>query len=421
MNKKIFLLILNLFLLGNISAQKTTLIMGGIAHLGTGEKIENSLIVIRDGRFDLVADASMVRIDPSAFDTVIRAYGKHIYPAFIAPNTTLGITEIDAVRASKDYNEVGSYNPNVRSQIAYNTDSKIIKTVRTNGVLVTQTTPRGGVISGLSSVMYLDGWNWEDATLKADDGIHLNWPSSFNTSGWWAEPGKTSKNKNYDDRVKEIKNYFEIAKSYSKDDSKMDLELVSIQELFKGTRNLYIHANYAKDIRESVRFFKKIGINNIVIVGGRDALNAISILKENNISIILERVHSLPVNEDAAIDQFYKLPIQLSENNILFCLSYSGDMEAMGTRNLPFTAGTAVAYGLDMEKAIASISLNSAIILGIEKTTGSIEIGKNATFSISSGDALDMRTNNIELSFIKGIPVDLNNHQKELFEKYKNR
>ena len=421
MNKKIFLLILNLFLLGNISAQKTTLIMGGIAHLGTGEKIENSLIVIRDGKFDLVADASLVRIDPSAFDTVIRAYGKHIYPAFIAPNTTLGITEIDAVRASKDYNEVGSYNPNVRSQIAYNTDSKIIKTVRTNGVLVTQTTPRGGVISGLSSVMYLDGWNWEDATLKADDGIHLNWPSSFNTSGWWAEPGKTSKNKNYDDRVKEIKNYFEIAKSYSQDDSKMDLELVSIKELFKGARNLYIHANYAKDIRESVRFFKKIGINNIVIVGGRDALNAISILKENNTSIILERVHSLPVNEDAAIDQFYKLPSQLSENNILFCLSYSGDMEAMGTRNLPFTAGTAVAYGLDMEKAIASISLNTAIILGIEKTTGSIEIGKNATFFISSGDALDMRTNNIELSFIKGIPVDLNNHQKELFEKYKNR
>ena len=421
MNKKILLLILNLCLLWNISAQKTTLIMGGVAHLGTGEKIENSLIVVKDGKFDLVADASVVRIDPSAFDTVIRAYGKHIYPAFISPNTTLGITEIDRVKATKDYNEVGSYNPNVRSQIAYNTDSKIIKTVRTNGVLITQATPRGGVISGLSSVMYLDGWNWEDATLKANDGIHLNWPSSFNTSGWWAEPGPTSKNKNYDDRVKEIKHYFEIAKSYSQDDSKMDLELVAIKGLFEGTKNLYVHANYAKDIRESVRFFKKIGINNIVIVGGRDALNAVSILKENNISVILERVHSLPVNEDAAIDQFYKLPSQLSDNNILFCLSYSGDMEAMGTRNLPFTAGTAVAYGLDMEKAISSISLNTAIILGIEKTTGSIEIGKNATFFISSGDALDMRTNNIELAFIKGIPRDLNNHQKELFEKYKNR
>ena len=395
--------------------------MGGIAHLGTGEKIENSLIVIRDGKFDLVVDASLVRIDPSAFDTVIRAYGKHIYPAFIAPNTTLGITEIDAVRASKDYNEVGNYNPNVRSQIAYNTDSKIIKTVRTNGVLITQVTPRGGIISGLSSVMYLDGWNWEDATLKADDGIHLNWPSSFNTSGWWAEPGKTSKNENYYNRVKEIKNYFEIAKSYSQNDIKIDLELVALKGLFEGTRNLYVHANYANDIRESVRFFKKIGIKNIVIVGGRDALNAISILKENNISVILERVHSLPVNEDAAIDQFYKLPSQLSENNILFCLSYSGDMEAMGTRNLPFTAGTAVAYGLDMEKAIASISLNTAIILGIEKTTGSIETGKNATFFISSGDALDMRTNNVEQAFIKGNAVDLNNHQKELFEKYKNR
>ena len=421
MNKKILLLILNLCFLWNISAQKTTLIMGGIAHLGTGEKIENSLIVVRDGKFDLVADASVVRIDPSAFDTVIRAYGKHIYPAFIAPNTTLGITEIDAVRASKDYDEVGDFNPNVRTQIAYNTDSRVMKTVRTNGVLITQATPRGGIISGSSSVMYLDGWNWEDATLKSDDGIHLNWPSSYHTFGWWAEPGTTSKNKNYEDRVKKIKNYFEIAKSYSEENSKLDLKLESTKDLFNGTKNLYVHANYAKEIRESVRFFKEIGIENIVIVGGRDALNAVSVLKENNISVILRRVHSLPANEDAAIDQFYKLPSQLSGNNILFCLSYSGDMEAMGTRNLPFTAGTAVAYGMEMEKAIASISLNTAIILGIEKTAGSIEKGKNATFFISSGDALDMRTNNIELAFINGVPVDLNNHQKELFEKYKNR
>jgi imidazolonepropionase-like amidohydrolase len=421
MNKKILLLILNLCFLWNISAQKTTLIMGGIAHLGTGEKIENSLIVIRDGKFDLVADASVVRIDPSAFDTIIRAYSKHIYPAFIAPNTTLGITEIDAVRASKDYDEVGDFNPNVRSQIAYNTDSRVMKTVRTNGVLITQATPRGGIISGSSSVMYLDGWNWEEATLKADDGIHLNWPSSYHTFGWWAEPGTTSKNKNYERMVQNIIEYFEIAKSYSEKSSKLDLKLESTKGLFNGTKNLYVHANYAKEIRESIRFFKEMGIKNIVIVGGRDALNAVSILKENNISVILERVHSLPSNEDAAIDQFYKLPSQLSKNNVLFCLSYSGDMEAMGTRNLPFTAGTAVAYGLEMEEAIASISLNTAIILGIEKTTGSIEIGKNATFFISSGDGLDMRTNNIELAFIKGIPVDLNNHQKELFEKYKNR
>jgi imidazolonepropionase-like amidohydrolase len=421
MNKKIFYILVQCIFVLNISAQKTTLFMGGIAHLGNGEKIENSVISVKDGKFDLVADASRIRIDPSAFDTIIRIYGKHIYPAFISPNTTLGITEIDAVRATKDYNEVGEFNPNVRSLIAFNTNSKVLKTVRTNGVLITQATPRGGVISGSSSVMYLDGWNWEDAQLKADDGIHLNWPSSFHTSGWWAEPGSTSKNKNYEDGTNKIKSYFEIAKAYSENNSKLDLELEATKGLFNGTKNLYIHVSYAKEIRESVRFFKELGIDNIVIVGGKDALNAIPVLKEFNIPIILERVHSLPTNEDAAIDQFFTLPSELQKNGILFCLAYNGDMEAMGTRNLPFTAGTAVAYGMEMEEAISAISLNTAIILGVDKTTGSIEIGKNATFFISSGDALDMMTNNVEQAFIKGIAVDLNNHQKELFEKYKNR
>ncbi|MBT6013430.1 MAG: amidohydrolase family protein [Flavobacteriales bacterium] len=412
MNKKIFYILVQCIFVQNISSQKTTLFMGGIAHLGNGEKIENSVISVKDGKFDLVADASRIRIDPSAFDTIIRIYGKHIYPAFISPNTTLGITEIDAVRATKDYNEVGEFNPNVRSQIAYNTDSKILKTVRTNGVLITQATPRGGVISGSSSVMYLDGWNWEDATLKTDDGIHLNWPRYYHYSGI---------NLNYEKGVKKIKNYFEIAKAYFEKNSKIDLELEATKGLFNGTKNLYIHADYAKDIRESIRFFKKLGIKYVVIVGGKDALNAIPVLQEFKVPIILERVHSLPTNEDAAIYQFFTLPAELQKNGILFCLGYNGDMEAMGTRNLPFTAGTAVAYGLDMEKAIASISLNTAIILGIEKTTGSIEIGKNATFFISSGDALDMRTNNVEQAFIKGNAVDLNNHQKELFEKYKDR
>ena len=166
------------FCLG-ISAQNSILYMGGIAHLGNGEKIENSVIVVKNGKFDIVADANNIRIDPSAFDTIIKIYGKHVYPAFISPNTTLGMTEIDAVRATKDFDEVGKFNPNVRSLIAYNTDSKILKTVRTNGVLITQATPRGGIISGSSSVMFLDGWNWEDAQLRSDDGIHLNWPSAL--------------------------------------------------------------------------------------------------------------------------------------------------------------------------------------------------------------------------------------------------
>lgn len=420
MNKKIFLLLFICVFLSNLQAQKTTLFMGGIAHLGNGKTIENSVISIKNGKFDLVANANTIRIDPAAFDTIIKIYGKHVYPSFISPNTTLGITEIDQVRASHDYNEVGSFNPNVRSLIAFNTDSKILKTVRSNGVLITQVTPRGGVISGSSSVMHLDGWNWEDAVLKSDDGIHLNWPSSYHTYGWWGNPGGTKKNKNYKKITSDIKQYFEKAKSYYKNNNELDLQLESTKGLFSGEKTLYVHANYAKDIRESIRCFTELGIKKIVIVGGRDALNAITILKLHNIPIILERIHSLPSNEDAAIDEFYTLPSKLQAEGILFCLSYSGDMEAMGSRNLPFTAGTSIAYGLDSEKAISAITLNAAIILGIEETNGSIENGKNATFFISDGDALDMRTNNIEIAYIKGNKINLNNHQKDLFKKYRN-
>ena len=418
MNKNTLLLLFLSIIFVNIQAQKSKLYIGGIAHIGNGEKISNSIISIKDGKFDVVGDANKIRIDPNAFDTIVKIYGKHIYPAFIAPNTKLGITEIDQIRASHDYNEVGEFNPNVRSLIAFNTDSKIIKTVRTNGVLITQTTPRGGIISGSSSIMYLDGLNWEDATLKADDGIHLNWPSSFHTHGWWGNPGETTKNKNYNINVLKIKSYFNKAKSYYHYNNKIDLQLESMKSLFNGESILYIHANYTKDINESILFFKSIGIKKIVLVGGKNLLNSLQIIKDNNISVILNRIHSLPSNEDAAIDQSFTLPSILKKEGILFCFAYNGDMEAMGTRNLPFTAGTSVTYGLDIEDAIAAMSLNTAKILGIDKITGSIEEGKYANFFISTGDALDMRTNNVENAFIRGEEIDLNNHQKELFYKY---
>ncbi|HIL66893.1 MAG TPA: amidohydrolase, partial [Flavobacteriales bacterium] len=162
-------------------------------------------------------------------------------------------------------------------------------------------------------------------------------------------------------------------------------------------------------------------IKKVVIVGAEDALKIVDLLKEKNISLILNRVHRLPDSQDSPIDEPFTQAKKLKEAGILFCLSYEGDMEAMGARNLPFSAGTTVAYGLDYEDAISAITLNTAKILGIDTQVGSIEHGKEATFFISTGDALDMRTNNVENAFIKGKPIDLNNHQKELFEKYRNR
>ncbi|MDA0890076.1 MAG: amidohydrolase family protein [Bacteroidetes bacterium] len=411
------------FLLITISGhgQKPTLFIGATAHLGNGEVIQNAAISIKNGEFDLVADASRIRIDPSAFDTIYKIYGKHIYPSFIVPNTTLGITEIDQVRASHDFNETGGINPNVRSLIAYNTDSKLVKTIRTNGVLIAQVTPRGGLISGQSSIMYLNGENWEDAALKADDGIHINWPNSYYNTGWWAEPGETEENKEYENKISELEKLFSKAKAYESSINIIDLKMESMKGLFDGTKNLYIHANSASDIRDAIDFSEKHLVRNIIIVGGEDALAIATILVEKNIPVILNRVHRLPKSQDSPVDEPFKQAKELQDAGVLFCLSYEGDMEAMGARNLSFTAGTTIAYGQEYEKAVQSITLNTAKILGIADIVGSIESGKKATFFISSGDALDMRTNNVEQAFINGIAIDLNNHQKELFEKYRNR
>lgn len=414
-------IIISLMLLSGLAnGQRTTLLMGGIAHLGNGEKIDNSIISIKEGKIDLVADLSKIRIDPDAFDTIYKIYGKHVYPGFILTNTKLGITEIDQVRATHDFREVGDFNPNISSQIAFNVQSKIIETVRTNGVLITQATPQGGVISGQSSVMYLSGWNWEDATCKANDGVHLRWPSSYYNTGWWAEQGKREKNKEHNKKVNEIIGFFEKSLSYSKSNNTVDLKMESMKGLFNGTKNLYLHANYANDIIDGIDICKRFKIKKIVLVGGEDAHKVINHLKENNIDVILNRVHRLPKNEDSSIDQPYIQASILHKNNIKFAFSYAGGMEAMGSRNLPFTAGTAVSYGLDYENAIKSLTLNPAEILGIDKTLGSIEQGKEATFFISEGDALNTIKNNVQYIFIKGEEINLENHQSKLYKKYKN-
>ncbi len=419
MKSKILTIIITLIITINSKSQTSTLFIGATAHLGNGKVINNAAISVKNGKFDFIADAGMVRIDPSAFDTIYKIYSKHIYPAFIVPNTKLGITEIDAVRASRDYKETGIINPNIRSLIAYNTDSKIIKTVRSNGILIAQVTPKGGLISGQSSIMYLDGENWEDAVLKADDGIHINWPNSYYQTGWWAEPGETKENKEYQEKKYELEKIFSKSKAYYYASNIIDLKMESMKGLFDGTKKLYIHANSASDMRDAIEFAEKFNVIHIVIIGGEDALAISNLLIEKNIPVILNRVHRLPKSQDSPINGPYKQAKRLHDEGVLFCLSYQGGMEAMGARNLSFTAGTTVAYGQEYEDAIQSITLNTAKILGIDNIVGSIEKGKNATFFISTGDALDMRTHNIEKAFINGKAIDLDNHQKKLYEKYK--
>jgi imidazolonepropionase-like amidohydrolase len=428
MMKKIIYSLMFLFLIGNIAAQQTPAdkqstdysIEGATAHLGNGQIIENSLIMFSEGKivFAGSANAKIARRG-----TIIDANGKHIYPGFIAANATLGLVEIDAVKASDDEDEIGANNPHIRSLIAYNAESKIVESMRPNGVLMAQIVPRGGTISGTSSIVQLDAWNWEDAAIKVDDAIHLEWPSSFKSGRWWlGEDPALKVDEKYTENIDKIKGYFSNAKNYLAGEKiKKHLPYEATKGLFNGSQKLFIHVSGQREITDAITISKGLGIENIVIVHGEEADKISELLLKNNISVVLDRPHRNPNQEDDAYDYTYTIAKVLTDKGILVSLGMEGQMERMNTRNLPFYAGTFAAYGLDKEVALQLLTLNTAKILGIDAFVGTLEVGKDATLFISEGDALDMRTNILTDAFIQGRKISLETHQTELWKRYDNK
>ncbi len=402
---------------------KSILVTGGTVHVGDGRTIDDGAVGFNNGTIDFVGYAYGVR---TVYDTVINANGQHIYPGFIVPDSPMGLMEIEQVRASNDQQEVGAFEPELRALSAYKSDSRVVPTVRSNGVLLVQIAPRGLTIGGTSSVVQLDAWEVADAAVRADDGVYLTWPAAYQRSGWWAEPGETDAEKKDERqrRIREITDFFRRAAAYARATAapaEMDVRLEAMRGLFDGRRTLFVRANAAKEIVEAVQFAKNEGVSRLVIIGGYDAWRVPELLRENKVDVVLRRTHSLPLRPDDDLDLPYKLPRLLKEAGVRFCLGYSGDHEHAGLRNIAFTAGTARAYGLAPEDALRAITLDAAAVLGIDDRYGSLAVGKDATLFISRGDALDMRGNEVNAAFIHGRNIRLDDHQKQLFRQYRER
>lgn len=398
------------------------LIVNGHLHPVVGNEIMTSILELEDGKIIGIKNALSNTYNANDWDTVIDAMGQHIYPGFVAPNSTLGLTEIEAVRATNDYREVGEFNPHIRTQIAYNPESRVVETVRTNGVLLVQSTPRGGVISGSSSLLYTGGWNWEDATIKKDDGIHVNWPEINQGGGWWAEPEPKTKNEQYLKEIADLKDFFEMARTYSTSNNRpFDQRLEAMKTCFKGNKRVYFHANDIQQLSDVLSLVEQFKFSYPVIVGGDDAYLLGQRLIDAQIPIMIQRLHRLPEHEDDPVDLPFRLPSLLSKMGVLFCLQNEGGMEAMNARNLPFIAGTATAYGLSQEEALKSITLNPCIIMGIDDNYGSLEVGKSATLFVSKGPALEMKSNSVTTLIMNGKIQIATNFQEELFLKYQQK
>jgi len=393
---------------------QTIALVHGTIHVGNGDVIDDGIVVISGGKIVNIGNYTAIN-DVKIIDCT----GKQIYPGLISPITDLGLNEIGAVRSTQDEYELGENNTNVRAVIAYNSDSKVINTLRSNGILLANVVPDGGIISGSSSVMQLDAWNWEDGVYKMDGGIHFHMPSLAALPARFGGQNANDALKAANDRIDRVRQFFQQAKAYYEEGKHehTNIKFEAAKGLFNQSQTFFVHCELVKEMMVAAAFAKEFNFRT-VIVGGTDSWMIADYLKQNNIAVILNQSYSLPVTQDDDVNQPYKTPSMLQQAGVLFSISDQHG-ETRG-RNLMFNAGVAAGPGLlTKEQALQAITLNAAKILGIDATTGTLEKGKDANVVVSDGDILDITTNNIIYAFIQGRQISLDNKHKQLYEKYK--
>ena len=290
--------------------------------------------------------------------------------------------------------------------------------------------PRGGLIAGSSALVRLDGWTWEDMTVRAPVGMHISWPKLRTVSKWTSTSDDKvleKLRKDYDRKVEKITDAFESARAYARavaakdfqPDS--DLRWQAMLPVLEGKVSVFFHADSVAQIRSALHFAQTMKIASPVIVGGADAWRVIDELKARKASVILSPVNSLPARRWEAYDTPYVAAKKLHEGGIPFCIANSGSaFDSSNERNLPYQAGRAAAFGLPRDVALKSVTLYPAQILGVGERLGSIEAGKEATFFVSNGDPLEVMTQ-VERVWIRGREVDLSSKHTQLYEKYQEK
>ena len=425
----LFLVLLNVKLFAQVpepvsDQTKPVLIYNAFIHIGDGNTIKNGFVSFDNGKITDVSSEDL-DLESGIYNTFLKinANGSHLYPGLILPNSKVGLEDISAVRATVDHTEVGELNSNIRSLIAFNTDSEVISTFRYNGILLSQVVPDGSFVTGNSSIMMMEGWNWEDAAYKIDDGMHVKWPRKTYPPSRWSGQTSFRDNPNYKSSVDMINKFLIDSRSYfnlnGDENKEVNLKLEAMVDVFNGKKKIYLHVGSREQIIESVQMFQKHGINDLVLVGANDALYAIDFILENDLPVLLNNLHRVPSRNHEDVDLPYKLPYLLQKEGVLVGLTASGSLHSQ--RNLPFLAGTAAGYGLDKEEALKLITSNNAKILGIDNLTGTIMVGKDANIIISKGDILDMKSSVIEYAFITGRKVNLDGKQQILYDRFKRK
>ncbi len=392
-------------------------LVGATLHPVSGPEIPDGVLLFDGGKITALGAPADVKL-PEGCEQVALP-GKHVYPGMINAATALGLTEIGAVRATEDLEEMGLVNPNVRVEVAVNPDSELIPVTRANGVALALAVPRGELLAGSSALLRLDGWTWEEMTLKAPVGIHLAWPD-MGVDALDEEAGRKQR-EHRDARLKALDEAFASARAYQAactagGPRDRDARWEALLPVLEGKLPLLVHAQEIRQIQAAAAFARREKVR-MVLFGGYDAPRCAELLAGLGIPVVVEGTLKLPQRPDEPHDSPFTLPERLHRAGLAFCIA-SGD--AWNARNLPYHAARAAAYGLPREEALKAVTLYPARILGVADRVGSLEAGKDATLIVTTGDPLEIPTQ-VERMFIEGREVDLSDKQKRLWEKYRRK
>lgn len=382
---------------------------GGTIHTVTNGMIENGTIVFENG----VITAIGTDVSYPEGAVVKDVSGKHIFPGLIDAYSQMGIYEIGAVNMTVDVNEQGTVNPNVKVERAFNPESRHIGIARSAGILVSVTSPGGGLISGQSAAMLMDGWSWDAMTLKSGVGLIVNWPNASSD--------------NYQENIQSLKEVFADARAYHKarkavvaggvSRHDIDTRWESMIPVFDGEMPLVVNANEVRQIQDAVTWAEEEGLK-MILLGGRDADLVADHLLEKDISVIITSVIDSPNRDWQAYDESYSLPARLHEAGITFAIA--GIANPANANRLPLEAGAAAAFGLPVHEAMRALTINPATILGLENRVGSLEVGKDASLLITDGLPIEYATQ-VEQVYIRGSESDMMDMHRQFYHKYKEK
>jgi imidazolonepropionase-like amidohydrolase len=395
------------------------LIRGATIHPVTSARIDGSLLLIKGG---LIAEIGPKIKAPKGIKT-LDARGLHVYPGLIDSATAIGLHEITSVLESLDTAELGDFNPHLRAISSVNPASDHIPVTRANGLTAVITLPSGGVLSGQGALIHLDGWTWEEMAVLPAAAIRLNFP--IRRSGG-RRRGQSEPEQERGDAERELRarlaaldEFFESARRYKAakaaggDGFRRDLKLESMLPVIDKTRPVMIVAERASTVKAALDFVEKQKIRAI-LAGVREPGDQLARIKTLGIPAIVPEVHALPLEEDDPYDSQYTLPGELHRAGIKIAF---GSFDVSFSRNLPFEAAAAVAFGLPREEALKALTINPAEIWGVADRIGSIETGKWADLIITSGDPLETQTR-IQHMLIRGKEVSLENKHTGLYKHY---